>query len=360
MIPYEATFFKHCMNAAIDYSAIIRLGWQEYNPDRKIAEITDLSVNVSTNKVFRLSFDDGSFVMAKVSNFGKYENFKEDHTIINVLANNLEYPYDMFLSSSLMKGDELFLYKYEDAIIEVWMVFYRVVRIAERLPKRLDEKQIRILGSEMAKFHKVCDTMAPVLPRSSKNLQKDIMLLMRNLENPEHTQHFGGSVDLIRRHCDLFLKNIDIVGFNSFKKIPVFVDWNSGNFSVRNDGTLFSRWDYDWFRMSSRIMDFYMFSRVVSDIGDKTDFSYTATQLKEDRFLLFLEEYHKVFPLTENEVRFLKEAYRFFILHYVISNGIYFFSNAYAQKLQREACEIYLPQLDSVFNPEVILKHLHI
>ena len=346
------------MNTHIDYPLIIRLGWQEYNPKREIVEIVDLSVNVSTNKVFRLTFVDGGSLMVKVSNFGKFENFKDDHTIINVLANNLEYPYESLLSSSLMKNDELYLYKYEDTMIEVWMVFYRPVRIAQRLPKRLNESQIRIFGSEMAKFHKMCDSLAPVLPRSSKNLQKDIMQLMRNLENPEHVEQFKGNVDLIRKQCDLFLQNIETLGFNSFTKIPVFVDWNSGNFSVREDGTLYSRWDYDWFRMSSRIMDFYMCSRVVSDIGDKTDFSYTATQLSEERFLMFLEEYHKIFPLTENEIRFIKEAYRFFILHYVISNGIYFFSDNYAQKLQREAVEIYFPELDSVFNPEKILKHL--
>ncbi len=346
------------MNTYIDYPAIIRLGWKEYNPKREIVDIRDLSVNVSTNKVFQLTFVDGGCLMVKVSNFGKFENFKDDHTIINVLANNLEFPYESLLSSSLMKNDELFLYKYEDTMIEVWMVFYRPVRIAQRLPKRLNENQVRVFGFEMAKFHKMCDSLAPVLPRSSKNLQKDVMQLMRNLENPEHAEQFRGNVDLIRKHCNMFMENIGKLGFDGFNKIPVFVDWNSGNFSVRDDGTLYSRWDYDWFRMSSRIMDFYMCSRVVSDIGDKTDFSYTATQLNEERFLMFLEEYHKIFPLTEKEVRFMKEAYRFFILHYVISNGIYFFSNSYAQKLQREAVEIYLPELDSVFYAEKILKHL--
>ena len=346
------------MYSHIDYQKIIRLGWEEYNSRREIADIQDLSVNVSTNKVFKLTLVDGGCLMVKVSSFGKFENFKDDHTIINVLANNLEYPYESLLSSSLMKNDELYLYRYEDEFVDVWMVFYRPVRIAERLPKRLSEQQVRTFGREMAKFHKMCDTMAPVLPHSSKNLQKDIMQLMRNLENPEHAEQFRGNGDLIRRQCAEFLKNIDIVGFNSFRKIPVFVDWNIGNFSVRPDGTLYSRWDYDWFRMSSRIMDFYMCSRVVSDIGDKTDFSYTATQLNEERFLLFLEEYHAIFPLTENEVLFIKEAYRFFILHYVISNGIYFFSNSYAKKLQKEAVELYFPALDKVFNAEKILKRL--
>ena len=92
------------MNTHIDYPAIIRLGWKEYNPKREIVDIRDLSVNVSTNKVFQLTFVDGGCLMVKVSNFGKFENFKDDHTIINVLANNLEFPYESLLSSSLMKN----------------------------------------------------------------------------------------------------------------------------------------------------------------------------------------------------------------------------------------------------------------
>ena len=66
------------------------------------------------------------------------------------------------------------------------------------------------------------------------------------------------------------------------------------------------------------MMDFYFFSRIVSNIGDRTVFSYVAGPMMEDRFFLFLKHYHEIFPLTENEIRFMKEAYRFFILNYVI------------------------------------------
>lgn len=78
----------------------------------------------------------------------------------------------------------------------------------------------------------------------------------------------------------------------------------------------------------------------------------------EERFLWFLEEYHKEYPLSENEVRFLKEAYRFFILNYVIKYGSYFFHQVYATRLQREAYEIYFPLLDKNFNAEKILRKL--
>jgi hypothetical protein len=72
------------------------------------------------------------------------------------------------------------------------------------------------------------------------------------------------------------------------------------------------------------MMDFYFFSRVVSDAGDRTVFSYSIDTMMEDRFIFFLEEYHKINPLTANELRFMREAYRFFILNYVIKDGNYF------------------------------------
>ena len=142
--------------------------------------------------------------------------------------------------------------------------------------------------------------------------------------------------------------------------IPIFIDWNIGNFSVTDKLELYSRWDYDWFRVSYRMMDFYFFSRVVSDAGDKTVFSYLINPMMEDRFILFLEEYHKINPLTANEIRFLREVYRFFILNYVIKDGRHFFSEHYAKTLKAEAFETYLPSVDRDFDPEVIIKALKI
>jgi hypothetical protein len=199
-----------------------------------------------------------------------------------------------------------------------------------------------------------------VLPKSSKTLRTDINTLMEQLET--HEKRFGSRMqaDFLKYHCDQFLKNRLKCNAGSFEIIPVFIDWNIGNFSVINKFELFSRWDYDWFRMSSRMLDFYFFSRVVSDVGDRTVFSYVINTMMEDRFLLFLSEYHKVNPLTANEIRFLREVYRFFILNYVIKDGNYFFSEQYAKKLRAEAFDIYLPSVDREFDPERIIRHLKI
>ena len=87
----------------IDYSEIIRKAWDGYDPSRKIANIEDISALVSTNRVVKITFTDEDFIIAKLSSFGKYEYFKEDHRIINALSNNLLYPFENLLAKSLLK-----------------------------------------------------------------------------------------------------------------------------------------------------------------------------------------------------------------------------------------------------------------
>jgi hypothetical protein len=189
-------------------------------------------------------------------------------------------------------------------------------------------------------------------------MQDDIHDLLEILDDKSTKYEYPVHRSLIRDHCHLFLDNYKSLGGCELETIPVFVDWNIGNFSVTPNFKLFSRWDYDWFRMSTRMLDFYFFSRVASDIGDKTVFSYNVDVMMEERFIIFLKAYHKIFPLSELEIRFLKESYRFFILTYVIKYGRFFFHEIFATKLQKEALEIHLPTLDDKFDAEPLLNAL--
>jgi hypothetical protein len=346
------------MFTPLHFSNIIKDAWRQYDPSRKVRYVIDISAMVSTNHVFRVKFEDGSFVIAKCSYFGKFEHFKEDHTIINVLGNNLPRPFENFLAKSLMKGTEVYTYQYKQDIMDAWVVFYNPMRIDQKLPRQLEEKHIRKLGNQLGKFHKACTLVAPNLPSSSKTLEIDIQHLLDLLNTDEGKYEYRMHVDDIKKQCDIFLANLDKLNYRTFPIIPVFVDWNIGNFSVTKNIDFFSRWDYDWFRMSSRMMDFYFFSRVSSSVGDRTVFSYLVNPLMEDRFLWFLEEYHKAYPVTIDEIRFLKEAYRFFILNYVVKYGHYFFHQVYATRLQREAYEVYFPLLDKSFDADKILRTL--
>jgi len=344
----------------IDFTQIIKEAWVAYDKTREIIRIVDISAKVSTNHVYRVTFSNGDFIIAKLSYFGSFDHFVEDHSIIDTLSNNLPSPFENFLARSLAKGKSLYVYRHHTEILDAWVVFYRPITIKKRLPKRLDDLQIVKLAENIALFHKACHSIRNTLPPSSKTLETDINQLLQILETDGGQYEYRMHLEEIKYQADLFKQNSQLLKVVDFNKIPVFVDWNIGNFSVTSSAKLFSRWDYDWFRIGSRVLDFYFLSRVVSDIGDKTAFSYYIGPLMEKRFLLFLKAYHQVYPLSEAEIRFLKEAYRFFILNYVIKDGRFFFHELFATKLQKEAFEIYLPSVEKQFNPDIILKELNI
>ena len=343
----------------VDFLTIVKYAWMAYDASREIKSVRDISANVSTNHVYRIDFESGGFVIAKLSYFGKYEHFKEDHRIINVLANNLPAPFENFLARSLILKTKLFVHRFKNDSIDAWVVFYKPIKIKQKLPPRLDEFHIKKLGQQFATLHKTCHQIRHTLPPSSKTLRIDLEHLTEILDSDVGKFEHRGHVDEIKAQIDILLENLEKSETDQLDKIPVFVDWNIGNFSVDEESNLFSRWDYDWFRMSSRMLDFYFLSRIVSDIGDRSVFTYNVGPLSEERFILFLKEYHKTYPLTETEIRLLKEVYRFFILNYVIKDGRYFFHEIYATKLQKEAYESYFPNIDQ-FKPEVLLKALKI
>jgi hypothetical protein len=129
------------------------------------------------------------------------------------------------------------------------------------------------------------------------------------------------------------------------------VDWNITNFSVgldRDGFRFFSRWDYDWFRIEPRVFDFYFCARVVRSEGDRTVFSYLVDPIFEPRFERFLRAYHAVFPLTPEDLLMQKEAYRFFLLNYVLRVGQHFYRSEICARLQREAVEQHLPALADI------------
>lgn len=328
----------------INFTSIVQEAWANYDDSRHIKKIEDISAQVSTNHVYKVTLEDRTFVIAKLSYFGKFEHFVQDHSVINSMSNNLPAPYENFLSRSLMKGTSIYVYRFQNELLDAWVIFYRPVKIKQKLPRRLDEAQIEKLAAETAYFHKACHTIRHTLPTSSKTLVADIQHLKHILTTETGQYEHRMMEDTIRQQSDLFLANNAAF---QLEAIPVFVDWNIGNFSITPLFKFFSRWDYDWFRMSSRVMDFYFISRVVSDIGDRTVFSYVPTTMQEDRFLRFLKVYHQVFPLQAEEVLFMKEAYRFFILNYVIKDGRYFFHELFASKLQREAYATYFPSLEN-------------
>jgi hypothetical protein len=233
-----------------------------------------------------------------------------------------------------------------------WVAFYTDVERAMQLPPILDDDQIQNLAREIAAFHRECSQIAGSLPPTSNSVKGDAIHLLDQLSHEFAAEHFGlrhDDIEIAKRSTHEFLLHLEHIRFDEWDKIPVLVDWNLGNFSVKRQSSqfqLFSRWDYDWFRIDTRMLDFYFFSRVSSETGDRTSFTYSPHTLLEPRFLKFLRQYHEVFPLSKRELFFLPWAYRFFILNYVIREGAKFFREDISVKFRKDATRIYLPMLN--------------
>lgn len=324
--------------------------WADYGVQDAIVSTLETSAGVSTNRVYHLRLASGRSLFAKVSSYGSYVHFRQDHARIHQwCALLVGTRYQQFLAGVLLRNGEV--YSFYDR--GVWVVFYEEAPRRGFLPRVLDDAQIENLAREAARFHLACASIAGELAPTWQSLGSDVATLFDQMDSVISAARgfTAEQARMVRRHCDLFFTNAERLGYHRLLKLPVLIDWNRGNFSVAYDEegfSLFSRWDYDWFRIEPRAMDFYFFSRVVRADGDQTVFSYTATPLLEPRFLRFIRAYHAVYPLTTAELAFTKEAYRFFLLNYVLRTGEHFFVAHICERLQRETLTRYLPELESL------------
>jgi len=328
---------------------LVATAWSEYDATRTIDHVVEVSAHVSTNRVFRVVFDDSSHIVAKISSYGSYFLFAEDHDRLFTSARLLRGTrWEGFLAEVLPRDGHA--YTWYDGTY--WVAFYTDVERAMQLPSILNDDQIGNLAREIASFHRECSQIAGSLPATSNSVKGDAIHLLDQLSHEFAAEHFGlrhDDIEIAKRSTHQFLLHLEHIRFDEWDKIPVLVDWNLGNFSVKHNDSqfeLFSRWDYDWFRIDTRMLDFYFFSRVSSETGDRTSFTYSPHTLLEPRFIKFLRQYHEVFPLTNRELLFLPWAYRFFILNYVVREGAKFFREDISVKFRKDATRIYLPMLD--------------
>ncbi len=347
------------------YDGHLRDAWSAYGDPRHIVSVSEVSAKVSTNRVYRLGLVGGGSVIAKVSSYGSYFLFREDHDRIHRSRQLLQSTRwanllaDVYVEQSVSPDEHVAratprVFTYYNG--DLWTAFYQDVPVAQSLPRVLTEEQVRDLGEEMALLHRDCADVARRIPLSSKSIKSDAIHLLELLSDKHSSLKFQFDLaqkQYLRGQCHEFLEQLDRFGYDDWAKIPVLIDWNLGNFSVEM-GTetayqpkqrirLFSRWDYDWFRIEPRLLDFYFLSRVSSATGDRTVFSYSPHTLLEPRFKQFLAAYHRIFPLNESELLFLREVYRFFILNYVVREGDNFFQPVYWHRLQQEVVSLCLP-----------------
>jgi Ser/Thr protein kinase RdoA (MazF antagonist) len=330
---------------------ILFAAWEEFGDARTLSAVVEISATVSTNRVYRLVLSDAKELIAKVSSYGAFVHFREDHQRINQWARLLRYSrYRNFLAHVVERDGKVFTFKDGHR----WVAFYQKVPFYDLLPRVLSPAEVAAFGRELALFHRASRWAGQHIAPTAKTVGSDIANLYDSLDNAEWCRVRGVTASvqkLLASHCDAFLDALEAVAFHAWPKLPILIDWNTGNFSVGYEGDgfkLFSRWDYDWFRIEPRVFDFYFASRVVRGSGDQTVFSYTTGPLLEQRFVAFLKAYHAILPLSEQEILFLAEAYRFFILNYVVRSGVHFFRPSIWQRLLTEALTEYLPSLASL------------
>ena len=57
----------------------VAAAWTAFGDSRLLVQAEEVSANVSTNRVYRMHLDDGSTLVGKVSSYGSYFLFVEDH-----------------------------------------------------------------------------------------------------------------------------------------------------------------------------------------------------------------------------------------------------------------------------------------
>lgn len=327
----------------------VRDAWTNFGDSREINRFTEVSAHVSTNRVFRLTMSDDSNLIAKVSSYGSYFQFAEDHDRLARCSAQLQGArWSGFLAEVLSKNGRPYTW-YDGSC---WAAFYTDVQRSDSLPRILTDHDVVTLAQEIAEFHLSCAAIARSLPPTSNSVKGDAIHLYDLLREPQAPQNFGlekSDISVLQSSTHDLLMHLEKVHYDEWLRIPILVDWNLGNFSVQASSSgsgrsfhLSTRWDYDWFRVESRLLDFYFLSRVSSRTGDKTQFSYSAHTFTEPRFLKFLAAYHQIYPLSATEIEFLPFAYRFFLLNYVIREGARFFRPDLCAQFRKDAAREHL------------------
>ncbi|MEZ5250989.1 MAG: hypothetical protein R2713_17775 [Ilumatobacteraceae bacterium] len=125
-----------------DHRHAVHLAWEQYGDPRRITSLDEVSANVSTNRVYRVHLSDDSTLVSKVSSYGSYFLFVEDHDRLQRCASLLDTTRfagmlaDVWTTrlDHLAPGERPHIFTWYDKTI--WAVFYDDVprRIAATHP----------------------------------------------------------------------------------------------------------------------------------------------------------------------------------------------------------------------------------
>ena len=127
------------LGAMADVVETVREAWDAYGDPRPIKEVVEVSTMVSTNHVYRLELEGGSSVVTKVSSYGSYFLFREDHDRLHQCRELLQRTRHRNLLADVLSRDGRIFTHYTG---ELWTVFYEDVPRRDVLPRILDDRQI--------------------------------------------------------------------------------------------------------------------------------------------------------------------------------------------------------------------------
>ncbi len=132
------------MSGATTHRQAVDEAWAAYGDPRSIRSADEVSANVSTNRVYRLHLDDGSTVVSKVSSYGSYFLFVEDHEQLNRCAKLLRTTRFAGMLADIWSRDGRIFTWYDQ---HMWAVFYDDVPRNDSLPRVLDPRPDRQPGN---------------------------------------------------------------------------------------------------------------------------------------------------------------------------------------------------------------------
>ena len=138
----------------------------------RIVRVDEVSANVSTNRVYRVHLDDGSTSICKVSSYGSYFLFVEDHDRLSRCARLLDGTRFGGMLADVWTADATARPDLHLVRPDMWAVFYDDVPRGEALPRVLTTDQIENLGREIAEFHLACTDLAPRIPAGLEDDQE--------------------------------------------------------------------------------------------------------------------------------------------------------------------------------------------
>ena len=119
--PRQRTTYDRRMSGAPTHRQAVDAAWAAYGDPRTITGSDEVSANVSTNRVYRLHLDDGSTVVSKVSSYGSYFLFVEDHEQLDRCARCLGSTRFAGMLADIWSRDGRIFTWYDQ---HMWAVFY--------------------------------------------------------------------------------------------------------------------------------------------------------------------------------------------------------------------------------------------